>query len=85
MVKHRKASQEELPAMPKRDDVGLAAESLIIAEEALASCQKTRDEREKELFKIMCKQGRQSVTINDYRFSLRIRPTRQIVAISKPK
>lgn len=77
--------QIELPNMPERDELGEAAEALIAADDRLEMATKQRDEAEDALFKLMRKQGRQSLSVNNYRFSVRVRPTREIVAISRPK
>lgn len=84
-MKKNKIQKEELPAMPARDEIGQAAHNLIQADQALTEAQEKRDLCEKTLFRLMSKAGRQNLSINDYRFSVRIRPTREIVAVSKPR
>lgn len=79
----RPDKSNELPAMPARDAIGQAAVDLIDAEDRFQKASVERDALESKLFKIMRKQGRKRVQVDGYIFSLRVRPTRQIVAITK--
>lgn len=75
---------KELPGIPGPDEVGAAAQRFINADFMLSKAQKERDDAEADLYKIMRKNNRKRLAIDKYRFNLRVRPTREIVAFSKP-
>lgn len=80
-----KVRQKEIEGLPDRNEIGKAAEALIEVDKELEIVMKRREDCENNLYKVMRMHGKKSVTIDGYLFSLRIRPTREIVAISKPK